>query len=39
MRGPQLFWDPEGAADLAGWPNLARRVETVTLLVARPDHS
>ena len=33
MRGPELYWDPEGAADLASWPDLLHRVRTVTLLV------
>ena len=33
MRGSDLYWDPEGAVDLASWPNLVNRVRTVTLLV------
>jgi hypothetical protein len=33
MRGSELYWDPEGAVDLASWPDLLHRVLTVTLLV------
>ncbi len=33
MRGSELYWDPEGAVDLASWPDLLHRVRAVTLLV------
>lgn len=33
MCGGELFWDPEGAEDLAGWPDLLHRIDSVALLV------